>query len=284
MTVRRIIFRVAVRVMEWLFLQRKLPSLYHRDLSVEKVKDSNHLDLITIAYHNPRVIELQNQYLAKYMGNDVTHIVVDNSSDSVRAAEIKAVCEREGIGYVKLHRNRLNIFSGSYSHAAAVNWTFRHIIEPRNPFGFGIIDHDIFPVRPVDIVSILKSQPVYGAQRKRNGFWYLSAIIGFFRTDFLKGRKFDFMPVTYDNTYLDSGGGNWSSLYSQLDENSLRFMSVKMENFREGTSRHQDHVELFDDGKWVHTINGSYWKRIDVIKEDILNELVSKYETGSVSS
>ncbi|MBQ0005998.1 MAG: hypothetical protein KBS57_01150 [Alistipes sp.] len=284
MTVRRIIFRAAVRVSEWLFLQRKIKSLYHYNLSVENVRDANHLDLITIAYNNPRVIELQSRYIVKYFGGAFTHIVVDNSTDSARAESIRAICERNGTGYVKLHKNRMNIFSGSYSHAAAVNWTYHHIIKARKPFGFGIIDHDIFPVRPMDIITILKTQPVYGVRRSRNGFWYLSAIISFFRTDFLKDKKFDFMPVTLQNTYLDSGGGNWSSIYSHLDEKGMRFMSEKMENFREGSLRHQDQVELFDDAGWVHSINASYWKKIDIVKEDILEELLRKYETVEVSS
>ena len=278
MKIKRLIYRGAVRGMEKLFLLRKLNHLYHSNINLLPVTASESIDVVTIAYNNAKVIELHNQYVEKYLKGNVTHIVVDNSTNKEESLKIRQICEQQGVGYVRLHKNRMDIFSGSYSHATAVNWIYKHILKPRGAWGFAFIDHDIFPVCDVNIAEILKSQPVYGAQRKRNGMWYLSGIISFFRSDFVLEKGFDFMPVTFNETYLDTGGGNWVTLYKNLDESKLKFMSNYTVNFKEGDNRHQDQLELFDDEQWVHTINGSYWKKVSVVKENIMAELLSKYE------
>ena len=267
-----------MRGMEKIFLMRGVEGLYHSNLSLSPVKGDESIDVVTIAFNNARVIELHNEYVKKYLKGNVTHIVVDNSTNMEASAKIREICERGKVGYMRLHKNKMGVFSGSYNHATAVNWIYRHILKPRKAWGFGFIDHDIFPVREIDIAEVLREQPVYGAQRKRNGLWYLSAIISFYRTSFVEGKRFDFMPVTINGTYLDSGGGNWVTMYKDMDEKELKFMENHTVNFKEGDNRHQDQIELFDNEQWVHTINGSYWKKVDVVKENIMEDLIRRYE------
>lgn len=278
MGIRRIIYRTAVRGMEFLFLSRRPGSLKSVSLSLDKVSGPDSIDVYTIAFNNAQVIEIHNRYVARYLTGNVTHIVVDNSSDSCQAEKIRQVCASTNTPYIRLHKNRMGVFSGSYSHAAAVNWTYRHIVKSRQPFGFGFIDHDIFPVATMDMASVLKDRPVYGARRQRGNAWYLSAIISFYRFDFISGRKFDFMPVTIDGEYLDSGGSNWLNIYSTIDSSMVNVVSERTEPFRDGNQRHQDLIEFFDEDRWVHTINGSYWKSIDVVKEQFIPDIISRYE------
>lgn len=277
--IKRLIFRGCVRGIEKIFLLRNVKRLYHSNLTIIPNDTNNYcIDVVTIAFNNAKIIELHNRYVRKYLKGNITHIVVDNSTNIEESAKIRTLCENDMVGYVKLHKNRMDVFSGSYSHAAAVQWTYQHIIKPRGAWGFAFIDHDIFTVCEIDIAEILKLQPVYGALRKRNGMWYLSAIISFFRSDFVLKNGFDFMPVTFNGTYLDSGGGNWVTLYRSLNESGLKFMSNYTKNYKDGDNRHQDQIELFDDEKWVHTINGSYWKKVAVVKENIMSDLLSQYE------
>ena len=138
-------------------------------------------------------------------------------------------------------------------------------------------DHDLFPIDEIRLTEILDNQHIYGPLRQRGEYWYLSAILSFFDNNFLKGRKVDFMPVNYNGRdYLDTGGGLWKSLFSTIDRDLVSFCSERMENFKEGECRHQDQVEIFDD-KWLHTINGSYWKKIEIEKEGIIPDLIKKY-------
>lgn len=279
MTIKRLLFRTALRTVEWVFLRRSPRKLYTSRINIRQHTDPRAIDVVTIAFNNPKIIALHNRYVGENLkGESVHHIVVDNSSKAEASKAIQHICEEMQVPYVRLHRNRMGWFGSSYSHAAALNWTYRQLLKPRAAYGFGFIDHDIFPVAPIDIASKLQAQPLYGARRQRGEkAWYLSAIMCFLRHDLCQGRKVDFMPVNVDGHYLDTGGGNWFSIYRHLDGERLHFVSERIENFREGDQRHQDQVELFDGDRWVHTINGSYWKHVAIEKETLLEALVGNY-------
>ena len=260
MTIKRLIFRAWIRTLEYLTLAQKPKAICHLPLSPLKKKS---LDIITVAFNNVELIQYQEQFLRKFIQDPYYHIVVDNSTDFKVREQLYQFCLENKIAYISLPKNFLNWVGGSYSHAAALNYTYKHIIQKRQPFAFGQIDHDLFPTRSISIIDRLTNQPIYGPLRLRDKWWYLSAILSFFRLDFVKDKKVDFMPVTPDKIYLDSGGGNWYSLYSQLDRERIIFPSECIEPLRDGGDRHGDSLEFFDDKLWLHTINGSCWKKIN---------------------
>lgn len=260
MTIKRMIFRAWVRTLECLTLVQKPKAICHLPLHPLNEKS---LDIITVAFNNVELIQYQEQFLRKFIQDSYYHIVVDNSTDFKVREQLYQFCLENKIAYISLPKNFLNWVGGSYSHAAALNYTYKHIIQKRQPFAFGQIDHDLFPTRSISIIDKLTNQPIYGPLRLREKWWYLSAILSFFRLDFVKDKKVDFMPVTPDKIYLDSGGGNWYSLYSQLDRERITFPSECIEPLRDGGDRHGDSLEFFDDKLWLHTINGSCWKKIN---------------------
>lgn len=71
----------------------------------------------------------------------------------------------------------------------------------------------------------------------------------------------DFMPVKIEEEYLDTGGDNYFSYYRHMDRASLNFPSVETEQFRDGDDYHSDFLAYIDPRRWVHTINGSCWKK-----------------------
>lgn len=259
MTPRRMLFRLLVRTLEWTTLHTQPVKICNLPLSRVTEKQ---VDIITIAFNNAELIRYQEQFLHKFISDPFTHIVVDNSTDKNVRKELFDYCYKNGIAYIGLPKNLGNKITGSYSHAIALNYVYRHIIRKRQPWAFGQIDHDLFPTRTMSIIDRLTSQPIYGPLRKREQWWYLSAIMSFFRYDFVKDKKVDFMPVTPDTVYLDSGGGNWYGIYSQMDLTSLHFPNECIEPLRTGNDRHGDSLEYFDDKLWLHTINGSCWKKI----------------------
>lgn len=254
------IFRAWVRTLECLTLAQQPKAICHLPLSPLHEKS---LDIITIAFNNVELIQYQEQFLRKFIQDPYHHIVVDNSTDLKVREQLFHFCLENKIAYISLPKNFLNWVGGSYSHAAALNYVYKHIIAQRRPFAFGQIDHDLFPTRPISIIDKLSKQPIYGPLRLRDQWWYLSAIMSFFQYDFVKDKKVDFMPVTPGNIYLDSGGGNWYDIYSKLDRKSLAFPTECIEPLRDGGDRHGDSLEFFDDKLWLHTINGSCWKKIN---------------------
>lgn len=274
MTPRRILFRAIVRSLEAITML--LPPRRTYNLQA-RPKEVQHIDLITVAFNNAELIRLQHKFVEKNVRDPHQQIIVDNSTRPEVRKEIFDFCKENGLTYFGMPKNLLNKVGGSYSHAMTMNYTFRRLISNRQPYAFGQIDHDLFPIRPISILDKLESQPVYGPLRDRGNEWYLSAIMSFFRFDFVQKKKVDFMPVTPTTTYLDSGGGNWYDIYSRLDKQRLVFPDECIEALREGGDRHRDSLEYFDGKNWLHTINGSCWKAVDADKENLTRELLLSY-------
>lgn len=271
MTPKRIIFRTIVRSLE--ALTQMLPPERTCHFNKDKLQRKQ-VDIITVAFNNAELIRIQHQFLRKFMIDPYEQIVVDNSTRKEVRDEIYAFCKENGLIYLGLPKNRLNRVGGSYSHAMSLNYVYQHLIRHRQPFAFGQIDHDLFPVEHMSIFSKLENQPIYGPLRHREKWWYLSAIISFFKFDFVADKKVDFMPVTPETVYLDSGGGNWYSLYSKLNIDDIVFPDECIVPLREGGDRHGDSLEYFDNKTWLHTINGSCWKQVADGKDDLIRNLL----------
>lgn len=275
MTPKRIVFRTYVRMLEAMTMMEPPKRTCH--LSLNPITEKEAVDIITVAFNNAHLIPLQEQFLKKNISDQYTHIVADNSTNMQAREEIYQYCQAQGIPYISLPYNWLNKVGGSYSHACALNYVYKHVICKRRPYAFGQIDHDLFPLKKLSIADYLRNQPVYGPLRHREECWYLSAIMSFFRYDYVQDKKVDFMPVTPYKTYLDSGGGNWYDIYSRLDMTALTFPDEFIEPLRAGGDRHGDSLEWFDNKKWLHTINGSCWKQVAEGKENLVTQLLDAY-------
>lgn len=212
-----------------------------------------------------------------------THIIADNSTNEAVSQRIKTYCLEHGVPYIRIPKNHQ---IGSYSHATALNWVCRHIIDSRRPAFFGFTDHDLFPIKPVSLVEILQNQHVYGSIRVRGEgkYWYISAILCFFDFKYVQNKKLDFLPARYDddvNNYLDTGGGNWPRLYSTMNRSEMVFCNERIERIGEGNDYHNDFVELLDDS-FLHTINGSevqYEKEgYHISKNSLLQGVIGQFE------
>ncbi len=281
MTVKRFIFRAWVRSLECLLMLAP----WRHDTSWYKLMseptDEGELDVVVIAFNNPFVIEQQIHFMRRNMAAPYKYIVVDNSSDKGQRGKIRDVCTRYGADYVSMPPNRLSLVGFSYSHAGALNWTYRKIIRRRRPAFFGFLDHDLFPVKGVDIRARLKGQPIYGLLKEcgtaPTSCWYLWAGLCFFRFDFVRGKRVDFMPVTPFSDYLDTGGGNWYPLYSKMSLGNLTLARMEYVEFPEMAGRLDDKMALMDGGVWLHTTNGSNWKGKDEQRNAVVDAVMRRF-------
>jgi len=143
MTIKRILFRALVRTLEFFTLVKK--PILMLNLTLEPLS-SKSVDIITVAFNNVELIRYQSQFLRKFLCDEYCHIIVDNSTDDNARLQLQQWCSKEKIAYVGLPKNYLNWVGASYSHAAALNYTYKHIVKERQPFIFGQIDHDLFPI------------------------------------------------------------------------------------------------------------------------------------------
>jgi hypothetical protein len=286
MTPQRIFYRTAIRALETLTHCRSFHSCRSSRLSIAPLPEANRqCDLITIAFNNVQTLQRQIHFIQKYIRGHYNYIVADNSTDKAASVAIETLCAQHKIAYIRLPKNYLtHTLSGSYSHGAALNWAYRRIIRKRQAHCFGFLDHDLFPIRPIDPTAALQRQPLYGWKIQRGNCWYLWAGFCFFRSSFVQNRKMDFLPAKPHNIYLDTGGGNWYAIYSQLNEITLTTAAYRYELI-DKTENRDDHwadnmVEYFDE-TWLHTMDASNWYHVPTDrldrKEKHIRKILEKY-------
>lgn len=275
MTIKRMAFRLWVRTLETLTVYGKGWHASNLDLSPQP---DGHLDIINVAFNNAHLIELQHKFQKRFIRDDYSQIVVDNSTNVEESRKIESYCQEHGIAYLRMPKNWLNRVGPSYSHAGALNFVWHHVIQRRRPSYFGILDHDLFPIKPVSLVEKMKDQPIYGALVEREPVcWYMHASLSFFRYQAIVKRGLDFMPVNPMGVYLDTGGGNWYRLYKYLDKHKVPVQERVMEPLREGGDWHSDMIQYIDDRTWLHTINGSCWKSVAEGKDLLVRQILLQY-------
>lgn len=232
--------------------------------------DQSDFDLITVSFNNEFVVDYQIRLIKKNLEDNHVHTVFDNSPTEEKQKKIEQVCVSHRVNYVKLPANPYCGEVGSASHGVALNWIYRNFISVRQPEFFGFIDHDIFPVEKTSILDKLISVDIFGKIDERGSRWYLWPGFSFFRFNFLKGKKINFMP----EPGVDTGGKNWWPLYSKMDKDKLPSLRITLENLHPGCNLQTDMYEKMGD--WIHTVNASEWVRAPH-KNALISELLEKY-------
>lgn len=209
---------------------------------------------LAIAFNNPWAIGWQARLCAKHL-TDAAYAIADNSTDPSAAAAIAEIARGAGAAYFRLPPNPYGIKHASRSHGLALNWAYRNILRPLAPPVFALIDHDMFPLKPVALAADVRTQPIFGRAMIRPHGWYLWAGFAVFRWADVAGVALDFRQDWFNG--LDTGGANYRLYYRGLDRDSLRFADETQEWLREGGDHLSDGIDHFDG--WVHLGNASQW-------------------------
>jgi len=206
--------------------------------------------LFTVAYQDPQAIDLQAPLLRHFVP-DAHYIVVDNSPDDGRAAEIERVAAAHGVPYLRAPDNPWQ--KSSRSHGIVLNWIWHNIIRPGAPEMFGLLDHDLFPTAPDDPFAPLATQDVYGYVRTTeppSERWFLWAGFTMMRFAAVRDLKLDFGQDWFLG--LDTGGGNWGPIYSKLDLAKLQQSPSRFVPYRDGLATYDGPLQWC--GTWLHEV------------------------------
>ena len=241
-----------------------------------KSPPKNSIDILTIAFNNVKTIEVQHRQLKKNLKDPHTYIVVDNSTRIKAVQEIGAFCRKNGVPYYQISGNPYNGRDPSMSHGLAIDWAYRNIIRPRGASYFGIIDHDIFPIKKTEIICFLKKQPVYGHFQHRGRRWYLWPGFSFYNRMVLDKVIPLFRPIMG----LDTGGGNWRVMYKYIDKDKFVWPEHHYVKYRNAPTVQQSSVEVIGD--WLHFMAASGWMDNDQTKDvpEILKKII-RVETST---
>ena len=236
---------------------------------VEKIRGSRKCAVVAIAFEQVEVIDWLIESFVKNVGDGFL-LIADNSRDAAKAREIEKVCRHHTTPYLRLPKNRTRHVNRS--HSMAMEWVYQRVIKTASPDFFGFIDHDLIPVVKVSLLSKLKDQDFYGLLRPGGkndadpNAWSLWAGYCFFDNKKLNNLGFNFL---YDfSRGLDTGGGNYESIYQNYTKKEIRFCPVYglILSFPElGEVREVQQI----DEEWYHigsvSYNNNIKNKIDVI-------------------
>ncbi len=261
-------------------LKKKVEDCYHFNLELEgRVIPECPLLIFTIAFNNVQVLKYQLKFLKENLRDPYVHVIADNSPGKKQQKVIQELCREYQVGYILLPKNAyLDKRSASYSHGAAATWLYYNYVCRVKPKYFGFLDHDLYPVAPVSVVDKLKEQPLYGSQEWREQIWYIWMGLLFMDFEWVKDKRVNFLPCKVGELYLDTGGSNWYSIIQSLGgaDSGLKFPTrIRKPIFIQG-KKHRDTVDYIDNC-WLHTSNGSNWKKI-AAKDDLVERILKDYK------
>lgn len=229
------------------------------------------LALASIAFNRPHLIREQIRLLRKYLDEDFTYTVVDNSTKESASEEIAAICAEADVRHDRVRFGE---------HVPALQWAWDNVIVPSGaPYG-GLLDHDIFPTKKTHLVSLIEPAGFLGCGQRHgpSDKLYLWPGWCFFSFAWLNGRHVDWDGIRGDAKADDgdTGSAMWP-LFSETDWPLLYRVKHSYESIR----RPDDYglqsfgVEYMSD--WLHFSNGSNWLAIPdpLGREKILHEMLA---------
>ena len=114
-----------------------------------------------------------------------------------------------------------------------LNWTYTNLILPRNPTYFAFLDQDFFMIKPFTIIEHLDKLGMWGDVMEisnqssgsfkkcdvKPGPWVLHPWLSFYKLDFIRTYKMDWMPANN----FDTGGANWYNFISKANLNKADY-------------------------------------------------------------
>lgn len=250
----------------------------HFNCSNQRLNDGNDtIDIITIAFNNTHVLLHQIELVKKNITDkNYKYLIADNSNNEEQSIKIAEICKEHNLGYIKLPKNKwLDKRSGSYSHGAALNWLYYNYVAKRNAKVFGFLDHDIYPLKSINIEEKVGSQGFYGYPRLKEHCWYIWPGLAFFENEKLSGINVNFSPCMVDKMYLDTGSSLFPVFYGKFDRDKVNFASFHRFPLTDIGYKNESLVEFIDDKTWFHSANASYWKKVNKY-EDIIDDIIQK--------
>jgi len=217
------------------------------------------IDLFVIGFNRPDLLREQHRLLSKYMRDEWTLAVVDNSTGTWPVVMADAA---RGLG-VRYMRSP----SPKGEHHEALNFAARCANEEKSRF-WGVLDHDVFPSASCDLVEKIKIAGFLGlgqtySPRVGDPLRYVWPGWCFFSRTWLKGRIPNFDGIRGKFKFDDGDTGSMlHTLFTPRDWESLPAVDHGY-----GTIRPDDGHGLQSFGyermdSFVHLTNSSGWKAV----------------------
>ncbi len=230
--------------------------------------------VLSIAVNQPWVIDLLTRMAKRHL--EGTLVILDNSRDSKARREIARICTDRDVPYLGLPFNPER--HPCRSNGIAMTWGYYNIVRELRPKTFAFFDHDLIPTAPLDIASLVQSQPVYGVLNQSAWGWNLWA--GYCIYDFASVERFA-LDFNNDNPrLLDTGGRNWLQIYRHLDRSKVLFADWRREWLRDLADQTPLLVSFADD--LLHIGGAGFGEhRNSRYQPELFQRLIRRFEDGA---
>ncbi|TAL45508.1 MAG: hypothetical protein EPN91_02030 [Salinibacterium sp.] len=217
------------------------------------------LALVSVAFNRPLLISHQIRLLRKYLKDDYTLTVVDNSSEPKLIHQIMAICAGTGTPYVRAPTSK------GQEHYDALNYAWREILEPSGAPYVGTLDHDVFPATETTVIDKINKAGFYGVGQRHSptNHLYLWPGLWFASRQWIAGREvnFDGIRGEHKRDDGDTGSANWP-LFADVDWSDMFQGHFGYEAIRPPDDYGLQSWAVERLGDFLHLSNGSGWMAI----------------------
>lgn len=229
--------------------------------------EKSDIDFYTVSWNTPKLVELQIKLFKKFCHGNFKQIICDNSTDKSAVNEIQNICKKYDVTYIRVLDKNIP-YGFSNSHELALNWIWKNVVKSRKQ-DFAFLDHDLFPVKDINVKECLGNSPVWGWYYGNAKIWYSWAGFAFFNWNYVKNLPLNFHRyklfgfISLKGKYwVDTGSANWRCLYSKLDKEKVKQCEVHFEDFKTGKvisslNDSNSYCQYFDHKNWLHIFDGA---------------------------
>lgn len=123
------------------------------------------ISIINVGFSTPDFVLPQYNLLKKFMEEDFTYRIYDNSSDQNISKSYKDAAMSADVEYVRIpeeihtHRNDVCMSCG-----LSCDWAIKHTVDTDKPDYFFLIDSDMFPIENFSLISLVGDNDVVGLE------------------------------------------------------------------------------------------------------------------------
>jgi hypothetical protein len=221
------------------------------------------IQIFTTVVNRPDFLTIQNKLFNKFLLDEFSFHVVDDSIDPAISNEYKSICEQEGNHYYK--KPKLGDPNDpAMACAQAIQWTYDNLIRTdHNQDIVFVCDSDLFLVDEFSIEEFMSDCEIAALPQQRGHVEYIWNGIMFFNLPRLKSLDINFSCGLVEGQLTDVGGFT----YYYLKENQPNFKRTDViypTHFNEIELQNEDvtkgyNFELHLDQKFLHYRAATNW-------------------------
>lgn len=219
----------------------------------------NKIEIYSIHYNRPDLIELQLKSFQKFIEEEFEFIVIDNSISSIISNEILKICRNNNIKYLNSNnRTPHSPMHFGWSHIHGMSFFKEQLLISNSKFVF-LIEHDIFFCSAYKKISdIVNSYGVCGVSQTREHITYFHPGILLFN----KSKSGDLSDFDFRGDIIENGVFNKELDGIKVDTGGQTYKYIKNNPdrvyfFKDVVNQYME--DITKDNVFYHMVRGSNW-------------------------